>query len=80
MLNEPQHADSAERRQRDSYADAVLYFYVAEAGSLRERLKGQGVPVSEVEDTNYGMREFYVRDPDGYELGFGSRIPGSSSL
>ncbi len=74
MLNELQHATSEERRQRGSYQDVVLYFYVSDADEMRQRLSDAGVAVGGIEDTDYGMREFYLRDPDGYELGFGSPL------
>ena len=74
MLNQPHQVDSHDRRNRQPYSDAVLYFTIDDVDSLHSRLSGAGVAVGEVADEDYGMREFYVRDPDGYELGFGTSV------
>ena len=60
MLNQGGLQTTAERREVDLYVDAsdVEQLFV----SLRDR-----VPVvAELEDTDYGMREFIIRDPNGF--------------
>lgn len=74
MLNEPDEICSGERRARGTYGDAVFYFTVDDVNALHRRLKHKQIPVGSLRDEHYGMREFYVRDPDGYELGFGTPI------
>jgi uncharacterized glyoxalase superfamily protein PhnB len=74
LLNEPGEVDSRDRRHRGTYADAVLYFTVADVDALHAQLREAGFPVSELEDEAYGLREFTVRDPDGYELAFGAPL------
>jgi uncharacterized glyoxalase superfamily protein PhnB len=68
MINRPDRADSAGRRRRASSSDAVLYLYVASARDSHAALRAAGVAVSEVALKPYGMEEFRLRDPDGYEI------------
>jgi uncharacterized glyoxalase superfamily protein PhnB len=65
----------------DSAVGAAVYFYVEDVDALFRRLQAAGLntpgrPDSPVEDgpvdQTWGMREFYVRDPDGNVLRFGS--------
>ena len=52
-------------------AGVALHFRVKDIDSHWNRLKGLGIPIAE-EPANqpYGMREFGLRDPDGYEVEF----------
>jgi catechol 2,3-dioxygenase-like lactoylglutathione lyase family enzyme len=68
----------------DSMRGAATYFYVDDIDALHQRfiargLKTPGKPDSPVEqapvDQSWGMREFYVRDPDGNALRFGTPLP-----
>lgn len=69
---------SAERLTRDrrpqaqTYDDVILYFSVDDARALREVLAARGCEPGPVRRQPYGLDEFTLRDPDGYELGFGS--------
>jgi len=74
MLNEPHDVDSDDRRTRRAYEDAVFYFTIEDVDSFYAHLMNSGVSVGAIANEHYGMREFYVRDPDGYELGFGTPI------
>jgi catechol 2,3-dioxygenase-like lactoylglutathione lyase family enzyme len=46
----------------------VVYVRVDDLDALHAKLKLSGFPVSEIGRTCYGAREFFVPDPDGYEL------------
>jgi len=46
----------------------VLYIRPDDLGKLHARLTESGFPVSEIAQTSYGATEFFVSDPDGYEL------------
>jgi len=46
----------------------VVYVRVEDLDALHAKLKRDGFPVSEIAQTSYGTREFFVPDPDGYEL------------
>ncbi len=68
----------------DSAIGAAVYFYVEDVDALFRRFRAAGLttpgrPDSPVEDgpvdQTWGMREFYVRDPDGNVLRFGSPLP-----
>lgn len=52
----------------------VLYFYPKDVRALWKQLK-DAVPVEwELQEMDYGMLEFAVRDPNGYTLSFGQDI------
>ena len=48
----------------------TFYFEVDGVDALAERLKQDCPVVRDLHNTFYGMREVYVRDPNGYVLGF----------
>jgi len=68
MINRSDRTDSGGRRQRAAYGDAVLCLYVASARDCHAALRAAGVAVSEVTIEPYGVEEFRLRDPDGYEI------------
>ena len=52
-----------------------VYFVVGDADQLHELHRGNGVEiVLTPDDRPYGLRDYRVRDLDGYELSFGHRI------
>jgi len=73
-------------QRRDSFADDVpvfsadvtpagtftLYIRGVSADALASRLPESVAIVKGPDTTWYGMRELYIRDPDGYVLAFGS--------
>lgn len=75
MLNRGPTERSADRRKQPSYSDLVLYLYVDDARATHRELRESGVDVTDVEQEEYGLEEFYLRDPDGYEIGVGSPLP-----
>jgi uncharacterized glyoxalase superfamily protein PhnB len=74
MINRPDGADSAARRRRTGYRDTVLYLYVASARDVHAELTRRGIAAGDVETQPYGMEEFTLRDPDGYEIAIGSPL------
>jgi len=62
------------RSEVKSYDDVVLYFSIDDAHSLQQDLAARGCAPGPVERQDYGLDEFTLRDPDGYELGFGSPV------
>ena len=53
----------------------VTFLYVADADEAYRELVTNGVtPIGEPADMFYGLREFLVRDPDGYFYAVGSRV------
>ena len=50
-----------------------LYVYVEDVEELHEELAERGAEIlGGPVNTEYGMREFRVRDPEGYILAFGN--------
>jgi len=45
-----------------------MYIRPGDLAGLHEQLSQAGYPVSAIEPTPYGASEFFVTDPDGYEL------------
>ncbi len=73
MINQPDGADSSERRTREKwYADALLFFDVDDARAARAEFAAQGLDVDEPKHEPYWW-EFHLRDVDGYVLGFTDR-------
>jgi uncharacterized glyoxalase superfamily protein PhnB len=76
MLNSPDGADSSARRTRPTYGEALFYFHVLDAQAAHQELSGRGYAPGPLEEQPYGMLEFTLRDPDGYELAIASAIGG----
>jgi catechol 2,3-dioxygenase-like lactoylglutathione lyase family enzyme len=74
MLHEAPQSDPS-RGRRASYADLVLYLYVEDAAAAHAALDGLGFAPGPIEQEDVGLVEFYLRDPDGYEIGIGSPLP-----
>ncbi len=49
----------------------IYYFYPDDVRALHAAWKEAGVPVSDLRVAPHQMREFEIRDPDGYWLWFG---------
>lgn len=58
----------------DTREHLVLYFHLDDVEALHAGLQGQEYPVSSLRVTFYRMKEFDLRDPDGYQLCFGQEI------
>lgn len=57
-------------------ASLTLYFEVNNIGEMYENLKDKVTVVKELHTTWYGMQEFYVKDCNGYILGFSQQKQG----
>jgi catechol 2,3-dioxygenase-like lactoylglutathione lyase family enzyme len=53
-----------------AHADTCLFFGCADLDAAYRYLRAQGLDVSEPAIRHYGMKQLYVRDPDGYGLCF----------
>lgn len=74
MVNATDDPGSAHRRQRPSYGETVLYLYVESAREWHDALLSKGLVPSAITAEPYGMEEFRLRDPDGYEIAIGSPL------
>lgn len=70
MFNQPppDELDALPRRAKDFQ---VFYFYPDDVAALHTAWRSAGLSVSDLRVTDYGMKEFELRDPDGYWLWFG---------
>ena len=68
MLNEGGRPSDAARREVD------LYVQVDDVSAIAEELRSRVRVVEDVHDTFYGMREFIIRDLNGFWLTFGQPI------
>ena len=46
----------------------VIYIRVVDLNAVHAALEKTGLSVSDIAETSYGASEFFVTDPDGYEL------------
>lgn len=74
MLNtayEQEHRPSQPESARiKAHSDTVLYFGCPDVDAAYRHLRAHAVDVKEPQTASYGMKQLYVRDPDGYELCF----------
>jgi len=60
----------------DIGATVSFYIEVADAPALYKRIKSKADIHKALDTTWYGAKEFYIKDPDGYILGFSSMGEG----
>lgn len=75
MLNtayEFDHERPAEpdRARTAAHGDTGLFFGCPDVDAAYDELSGKGLPLKRPHVTRYGMKQLYVRDPDGYGLCF----------
>jgi catechol 2,3-dioxygenase-like lactoylglutathione lyase family enzyme len=70
MFNQPPAAEMADLPLRAKDFQ-IYYFYPDDIVALHTAWKAKGLAVTELRVTSYGMKEFELRDPDGYWLWFG---------
>ena len=68
MLSAGGKTSNAPRREFD------LYIHVDNIDSVRRRLDVNGSMVEDLHDTFYGMREFIIRDCNGFWITFGQPV------
>jgi len=74
MLNRQGRIQAQERCRRPDFGDAVFYITVPDAQEMHETLAANGIDAPPPEPQMYGVLEFRLRDPDGYEIAIGSQI------
>jgi catechol 2,3-dioxygenase-like lactoylglutathione lyase family enzyme len=53
----------------------ALYIYVDDVDAMYAELKSRGVTIDrDIEDQDYGCRDFDLRDPDGHLIGIGQDL------
>ena len=68
MLNAGGKSSDAPRREFD------LYIHVESIDTMRRQLDGKIDIVDDLHDTFYGMREFVIRDINGFWITFGQPV------
>jgi catechol 2,3-dioxygenase-like lactoylglutathione lyase family enzyme len=53
-----------------AHEDTCLYFACPDVDGTYRHLRAKGIEVQEPQVAPYGMKQLYVRDPDGYNLCF----------
>lgn len=71
MLYQAQNKELLREHAKTGFYNTVLYFEIEDIAPYYQSLKKQGYPVEGLEDTHYGAKEFYLKDPDGHQLTFG---------
>lgn len=56
--------------QQRAHGDVCLYFACADVDGVYEELRGLIPDLAAPSNAPYGMRQLYLRDPDGYALCF----------
>ncbi|MYD52012.1 MAG: hypothetical protein F4W93_11095 [Dehalococcoidia bacterium] len=79
FLGQHEHGDEESHSHDDEgqdhqHAPAVnsLYFYPDNVDAVWSQLKDKVEVEVPLQDMDYGMREFTIRDPNGYALNFGT--------
>jgi catechol 2,3-dioxygenase-like lactoylglutathione lyase family enzyme len=62
--------------QHAIHLDTCLYFWVPDPDAVYTFLKASGLELKPPELAYYGMKQVYLRDPDGYNLCFQSPVEG----
>ena len=75
MLNTAYESDDdrppvPDKARRAAHDDTGLFFGCPDVEAAYAELRGKGVTASKPVVTGYGMKQLYVRDPDGYNLCF----------
>lgn len=71
MFNTPPRDEVIRDVPRSSKDYQIFYINCADVPAQHAQWKAAGIPVTDLRVTIYGMKEFEIRDPDGYWLWFG---------
>lgn len=77
MLNdqyEPGHVPAAPPDERIKWHHDTSFYFGADPDAAYEYLRSKGVELQPPENAPYGMRQLYLKDPDGYNLCFQSPV------
>lgn len=53
-----------------AHQDTCIYFGAPNVDAVYEELRAKGLPIAPPKIAPYGMKQLYLRDPDGYGLCF----------
>ena len=70
MYEAPRRPAAPDQRRNAVHKDTCLYFACPDVDAAYRHLRAKGIDVQEPNVAAYGMKQLYVRDPDGYNLCF----------
>jgi uncharacterized glyoxalase superfamily protein PhnB len=70
MYEAHQRPAAPDQRRNAAHKDTCLYFACPDVDAAYRHLRATGIEVQEPRVAHYGMKQLYVRDPDGYNLCF----------
>jgi catechol 2,3-dioxygenase-like lactoylglutathione lyase family enzyme len=72
MLNTAYEADARppvpDSTRVEAHSDTAFFFGCENVDAAHAELRARGVAVREPRVTGYGMKQVYLKDPDGYEI------------
>ena len=54
----------------DAHDDTALYIGCPDVDAAFRYLRGKGIALDAPQVAHYGMKQLYLKDPDGYTFGF----------
>ena len=79
MLNTAYEADTRppapEPTRISAHADTALFFDCEDVDVAHDSLRQRGIAVNAPIITDYGMKQLYLKDPDGYEICLQHPVP-----
>jgi catechol 2,3-dioxygenase-like lactoylglutathione lyase family enzyme len=79
MFNQP-HTEEIKELPRRAKDFQIYYLYPSDVAGLHAAWKAAGLPVTDLRVAIYGMKEFELRDPDGYWLWFGQHTDDPATV
>jgi catechol 2,3-dioxygenase-like lactoylglutathione lyase family enzyme len=84
MLNtayeEPERPPAPEPSRIAAHSDICVYFGCPDVDGAYRHLRAKGLDVKEPAVAHYGMKQVYVKDPDGYWLCFQWKATSAEQL
>ena len=77
MYDEGDEPPEPDRMRAAHHRDTCLYFGSPDVDSVYEYLKDKIADIEPPANAPYGMRQLYLRDPDGYNICFQWPVEGS---
>lgn len=68
MYNPGERPELPDAVRVEHHRDTALYFGCPDVDRAYERLQSMGIEAAAPETATYGMRQCYLRDPDGYHI------------
>jgi catechol 2,3-dioxygenase-like lactoylglutathione lyase family enzyme len=68
LYEAPERPSAPEPARHAAHGDTALYFGCRDVDGVYSYLRAKGIEAREPVVTHYGMKQLYLRDPDGYVL------------